>query len=388
MNKAAAIFSVSFLLALFCVFSGLPAFAQSSTITIKEDGNVSGTDRIQRLGNIYTMTGDISGSIQVQKSNVVLDGAGYTLRGRGSVGVDLSNGRGQDPSRPEVSNVTVRNLRVINFSRGIEVANTDNNMVVGNYVGYCDTGINIMGMQNSVLVANNTIANNVNGLSISYTSSSQTIKWNNMINDVVSSNNFIIVWYATPPMIDSNYWSDYHGADSNHDGIGDSPYVIGEGVKDDHPLMSQIRMSISILPDDMDTTPGVSILSPANTSYAAVGNSYITVPLTFETDISLSWVGYSLDGGANVTGVNGTSIELPVNSESLTLYANGTSGNWAVPVTVYFTVAWNGGTPPPEPFPWLPVAAVSVAVATVIALIAVVYVRKHKREGVKAQELA
>ncbi len=379
MNKAAKIFSVSFLLALFCVFSGLPAFAQSSTITIKEDGNVSGTDRIQRLGNIYTLTGDISGSIQIQKSNVVLDGAGFTLRGRGSVGVDLSNGRGQDPSRPEISNVTIRTLRVINFSRGIEVANTDNNTLLGNYVAYCDTGINIMGMQNSVLVANNTIANNVNGLSITYSSGSQTIKWNNMINDVVSSNNFIIVWYAAPPMIDSNYWSDYHGTDANHDGIGDSLYVIGEGIKDDHPLMSQIKMSLSILPDDIDTAPVVSILSPANTSYAAVGNSYTTVPLTFEADVLLSWVGYSLDGGANVTGVNGTSIELPVNSESLTLYANDTAGNWAVPVTVYFTVAWNGGTPPPEPFPWLPVAAAVVAVAAVVAIGLLVYVKKRRR---------
>jgi len=65
---------------------------------------------------------------------------------------------------------------------------------------------------------------------------------------------------------------------------------------------------------------------PANASYAAIGNSYTLVPLTFVTNASLSWVGYSLDGGVNVTGVNGTSIELPVNSESLTLYANDTSG--------------------------------------------------------------
>jgi hypothetical protein len=131
-----------------------------------------------------------------------------------------------------------------------------------------------------------------------------------------------------------------------------------------------------------ETSPQVSILSPANASYAAIGNSYTLVPLTFVTNASLSWVGYSLDGGVNVTGVNGTSIELPVNSESLTLYANDTSGNWALPVTVYFTVAWNGGTPPP-PFPWLPVAAAGVIVAVVVAASAVVYLKKRKREDVK-----
>ncbi len=128
---------------------------------------------------------------------------------------------------------------------------------------------------------------------------------------------------------------------------------------------------------ELPITPIVLILSPISDSYAAVGNPYAAVPFVFETNASLSWVGYSLDGGANTTGVNGTSIELPVNSESLTLYANDTAGNWAVPVTVYFTVAWNGGTPP-EPFPWLPVAAVTVLVAAVVAVAAVVYVKKRR----------
>src|SRR5512137_2069356 len=103
MKRAVEALSNSLLLGLFCVFAGLNAFAQSSTATIREDGSVSGTDRIQRLGDIYTLTSNISGGIQVQRSNIVLDGAGYTLSGRESVGVDLSNGRGQDPNRPEIS---------------------------------------------------------------------------------------------------------------------------------------------------------------------------------------------------------------------------------------------------------------------------------------------
>ncbi len=127
--------------------------------------------------------------------------------------------------------------------------------------------------------------------------------------------------------------------------------------------------------------PSLSILSPANTSYAAVGNSYATVPLTFEANALLSWVGYSLDGGANFTAYNGTLIEIPVGGRSLTVYANDTDGNWAVPQTVFYSVAWNGGTPheaPPEPFPWLHVAAIVGVTAAVVIVIVLVYWKKRK----------
>jgi nitrous oxidase accessory protein NosD len=34
-----------------------------------------------------------------------------------------------------------------------------------------------------------------------------------------------------------NYWSNYNGTDSNHDGIGDSPYVIDPLNMDNYPLI-------------------------------------------------------------------------------------------------------------------------------------------------------
>jgi hypothetical protein len=36
-----------------------------------------------------------------------------------------------------------------------------------------------------------------------------------------------------------NYWSDYNGYDSDHDGIGDTPYFIDENNTDHYPLMVQ-----------------------------------------------------------------------------------------------------------------------------------------------------
>ena len=101
--------------------------------------------------------------------------------------------------------------------------------------------------------------------------------------------------------------------------------------------------------------------------------------LTFETNASLSWVGYSLDGSSNITAPgNGTLIDIPSDSRSLTLYANDTAGNWAAPQTVYYSIAFNLGGFSPDPFPTLLVIAVSVAVVTVVAVGVLVYFKKRK----------
>jgi N-acetylneuraminic acid mutarotase len=122
----------------------------------------------------------------------------------------------------------------------------------------------------------------------------------------------------------------------------------------------------------------ISILSPANTSYAAIYEPYVSVPLIFETNVPLSWVGYSLDGGSNVTVTNGTLIEIPDASRSLTLYANDTAGNWAAPQTVYYSIAFNLGIVPSAPFPTLLVVATSVAVVAIVGVGLLVYFKKKR----------
>ena len=131
--------------------------AQSSeAITIKASGNVEGTDKIQRDGDVYMFTSDISGSIVVERDNIVLDGAGNVLQPNIDlgVGVDIR----------DRNNVTVKNLTV----KGA--------------LGRC--GILLINAMNCKIVQNNLIGN-LNGIEMTGTSSRNRITENRIQNNSV-----------------------------------------------------------------------------------------------------------------------------------------------------------------------------------------------------------
>ena len=56
----------------------------TDAIFINADGSVSGTNKIQRNGNLYSLTDNLYDSpIVVQCNNIILDGAGFALQGAG-----------------------------------------------------------------------------------------------------------------------------------------------------------------------------------------------------------------------------------------------------------------------------------------------------------------
>jgi hypothetical protein len=86
--------------------------SQDSSVFIRADGSVEGTDLIQRNNNTYTFLNNISGNIVVLKDFITIDGSGFTLKGSGyssQTGIDLFNRK----------NVTVTNLVIEDSFTGI-----------------------------------------------------------------------------------------------------------------------------------------------------------------------------------------------------------------------------------------------------------------------------
>jgi parallel beta-helix repeat protein len=253
-------------------FPQIETVKAEETIYIRADGTVEGTDKIQRDGDVYTLISDISGSIVVERDNVVLNGAGYRLQGDGNEnGITLS----------EVNNITVKNLKLSSFNIGIVVMGSDNNTILentitdnfrgldltastsntvsGNYIANNTDGIALENVYNSIVENtitnnsdigiflngagyNNIIGNNITDnnrgivVSICY---DNVIYHNNFVNNTndVETNDSNDIWDNAE---EGNYWDNYTGLDSDGDGIGDTPYVIDDNTQDNYPLVNII----------------------------------------------------------------------------------------------------------------------------------------------------
>jgi len=154
----------------------------SETIYIRADGSVDpSTARISSMDNVtYTFTGDINNSIVVERSNIIIDGNGYTLQGSGlGKGFDLS----------EINNVTIKNTDISarksgrdpNPNYGIYLYSSSFNTISGNNItdNYY-AGIYLDESSNNTIVGNN-ITNNYHGIHLQY-SPNNTISGNNVTN--------------------------------------------------------------------------------------------------------------------------------------------------------------------------------------------------------------
>lgn len=161
--------------------------AQPLSISITADGNVEGTSAIQRNGNVYTFTSNLEeASIVIEANNTVLDGAGFTLKGRGdSVGIvaydknaviirnvtvenfqigillghyspDAFLWYDPNPNRP--TNCTVNNCHVSNNTKGISIMGGRKCRIIGNQVTNNKEGITFSGSEN--FFRNNQLKNN------------------------------------------------------------------------------------------------------------------------------------------------------------------------------------------------------------------------------------
>ena len=98
----------------------------SGTIYIRADGSIEPpTANITTVDKItYTLTGNVSDEIVVERSNIVVDGQGYTVQDSPDDGFDLRH----------ISNVTIRNTNIMQCEYGIYFNSSNDCTVFGNNI--------------------------------------------------------------------------------------------------------------------------------------------------------------------------------------------------------------------------------------------------------------
>ena len=148
--------------------------AGSGTVYLRPDGSIDPktapiytTDKIA-----YTLTGNVTGEtdgVVVERDNIVLNGAGYTIMGNGSGnGIDLIS----------MDNVTIKNANIENFDDGVYLENSPNKTTNGNEVVNNVGSVGLDYSVNNTVSGNNITANYGFGIRLDYS-----------VNDTVSGNN-------------------------------------------------------------------------------------------------------------------------------------------------------------------------------------------------------
>jgi len=120
MNKQIALLLILLNLMALCMVPALSVkaqFASSDVIRIMSDGSVQGTDKIQRNGDVYTLTSNLNSAVGVdeafiflEKDGIIFDGSGHTIQGTGHGTAIFMLGQ---------QSVTIKNFNIENFETGI-----------------------------------------------------------------------------------------------------------------------------------------------------------------------------------------------------------------------------------------------------------------------------
>jgi parallel beta-helix repeat protein len=162
-------------------------------------------------------------------------------------------------------NITVQDLELSSNGQGVLLAWTTDSTVRRNNITKCDNGIRIQSASNNLITQNNIYGNRAG---VALWSASDNTLTNNTIKDSIhhavylsfsTGNQFYHNDFNNTAQVQTdgldnswdngypsggNYWSDYNGKDANGDGIGDTPYIIKEGVSDRYPLMKTRGTSV------------------------------------------------------------------------------------------------------------------------------------------------
>jgi hypothetical protein len=318
------------------IHDGIVRVAGSSPgeiIRINSDGSIAPpTANLTTTDNVtYTFTDHNNASLVVMRDSTIVDGAGHILqRSTPSgilTGVILSS----------CTNVTVKNLKIMDFDQGFGVGGSHNTFV-NNDISYSGHFIPVgfsFGDSHSNLIS----GNNITGFwsAFSFDESSENIIVDNTIKDVeycaftgsgsssnlIYHNNFINVSTSGPDNpgfswdngypSGGNYWSLYTGVDSysgvyqnetGSDGIQDTPLVLGPGNRDRYPFNTRNGWENHPFSIESNTTITDKLVSPSTMQFNVSGPSP-----------SIGYINITMPIGLNSTAIkvkiNGTELVPP-----------------------------------------------------------------------------
>jgi parallel beta-helix repeat protein len=205
--------------------------AVSPTVYIMSDGSIvppyapiSSPDEIT-----YTFTGNMSypgyNGIVVERNNIVINGAGYTVQGTDQSGNGLS--------LTDISNVIIENANIENFQNGIYLSSSNNDTIRGSNATANPEGIYLDNSSNNTVYGNNmtndgagvglgelrsSSNNSVSGNSI--TDSGQGVYLYSSSNNTISKNNIANNWNVSS--MEPQTWTSVWVANSSNNMVSEN----------------------------------------------------------------------------------------------------------------------------------------------------------------------
>jgi parallel beta-helix repeat protein len=341
------------------------AFQLIDRIYIKASGDVEPASApISRSGDTYTLTDNITGNfadaIVVERNDIILDGAGFTLN---ETNFDSSNGiylKG-------VGSVTVENVSINSFHDGIYEEGCSNCHIVETNMSSNGYGIHYQQSNFNTIEGNSITRNTYGGILLDSGSDNNTISKNRLANTISSNhigaislrglsnnngifdNNFVNnTWYGIyvedsysnnifhnnfvnntfQAFVDpdsphnvwddgypsgGNYWSNYltrypNAAEIDASGIWNTAYVIDTSNRDNYPLMNSWNAT--------------------ETSIAVNGTEYpVTITTTNSTitkvDATPSTLNFTVTGTPGTKGSMLIIVQKGLNTTQLQVFING-----------------------------------------------------------------